>query len=220
MKLYSANLSPYAARVRLSIYRKELDIEILLPPNGLKSEEYLALNPMGQVPSLELDTGVVIPDSAVILEYLEDAFPNPSLRPDNIENLARARLFLRIPDLHFQNAPRILIGMRKPEDRKQEIVSAALANLERGLDYLNYFLDEQAGPWAVGGRPSIADCAIVPVLNAVSVIARLYERPDLLESRNKLDHYWAEAHTDPINARVIGEQLAALRQQSMPPTAN
>ena len=36
---------------------------------------------MGQLPALELDSGNVIPDSGTILEYLEDAFPTPSLRP-------------------------------------------------------------------------------------------------------------------------------------------
>lgn len=115
MKLYSVPLSPFAARVRLAIYRKGLDIEIVPPPaEGLKSAAYLAINPLGQIPALALDLGTVLGESAVILEYLEDAFPTPSLRPDSIEDLARARLFLRIPDIQFLNAPRILLGMRRP----------------------------------------------------------------------------------------------------------
>ena len=80
MKLYSVPISPFAARVRLSIYRKRLNIEILPPPEGgLKGDAFLALNPMGQIPTLVLDSGVAIPESATILEYLEDVFPTPSL---------------------------------------------------------------------------------------------------------------------------------------------
>jgi glutathione S-transferase len=121
---------------------------------------------------------VTIPDSAAILEYLEDAYPTPSLRPDRIEDLARARLFLRIPDIQFQNAPRVLIGMRNPADRKPELVDPAFANIERALDNLVHFFDRDAGPWAIGGKVSIADCALVPVLNVVSLLAGIYRRDD------------------------------------------
>ena len=211
MKLYSAPLSPFAARVRLSIYRKGLDIAIAPPPDGGPGgEAYLALNPMGQIPALVLDSGIVIPESAVILEYLEDAFPTPSLRPASPERLALARLFLRIPDIHFYNAPRILLGMRNPADRKAERVEPALADLERGLDFIDHFLEPDGGPWAVGGAASIADSALVPVLNAVSLVAMTYGRPDLFSSRPRLGAYWAAAQQDEINARVVAEQIAAI----------
>lgn len=48
------------------------------------------------------------------------------------------------------------------------------------------------------------------MLNAVSLIAMVYQRPDLFEDRPKLDRYWQTARADPINARVIEEQLAAV----------
>ena len=218
MKLYSVALSPFAARVRLAIYHKglaiERAIEIVPPPaTGLKGAEYLAINPMGQIPALQLDSGVVIPDSAAIIEYLEDAFPTPSLRPDRLEDLARARLFLRIPDIQFLNAPRILFGMRAPEDRKADLVDPAMANIERALDNIGQFLDPDAGPWAIGGKVSIADCALVPVLNVIARLAATYQRDDLLGARPKLASYWQAALTDPVNARFIGEQRAAAAQQ-------
>ena len=211
MKLYSVPLSPFAARVRLAIYRKGLDVAIVPPPpDGLKGPGYLAINPMGQLPALELDSGNVIPDSGTILEYLEDAFPTPSLRPDAIEDLARARLFLRIPDIQFLNAPFILRDMRKVEDRVPDRVAAAFANIERAFDNIVHFLDDDAGPWAVGGKPSIADCALVPVLNILSRLAATFDRHDVFATRPKLIAYWQAAQTDPINLRVIEEQLAAM----------
>ena len=211
MQLYSAPLSPFAARVRLSIYRKGLDIAIVPPPpGGLKGEAFLALSPMGQIPVLELADGTVIPESSAILEYLEDAFPTPSLRPAGIADLARARLFMRIPDIQFQNAPRILLGMRNPADRDALAIDAAMTNLERGLLFIDHYLDADAGPWAVGGHASIADCALVPVLNAVSLVAAIFQRPDLMASLPKLNAYWSAAQSEEVNARVIAEQLAAI----------
>lgn len=207
MKLYSVPLSPFAARVRLAIYRKGLAIDIVPPESGLKSEAFLALNPMGRIPTLVLDNGEAIPESAAIIEYLEDAFPTPSLRPTDPVLLARARLFLRIPDLYFQNAPRILVGMRNPADRKDEVVKKAMEDLRQGLSYMNHFIE--GGPWAVGGAPSIADCAIVPVLNVVSFIGELYGDADLISRYPKLGTFWAAARIEPISARVVGEQDAA-----------
>ena len=207
MKLYSVPLSPFAARVRLAIYRKGLNVEIAPPDGGLKSEAFLALNPMGRIPTLVLDTGAAIPESAAILEYLEDVYPTPSLRPADPVQLARARLFLRIPDIYFQNAPRILVGMRNPADRKTDAVASAMEHLNQGLAYLDHFVE--GGPWAVGDNASIADCAVVPVLNVVSFVAELYEQPDLITKFPKLAAYWSQARLDPINARVIAEQNAA-----------
>jgi maleylpyruvate isomerase len=211
MKLYSARLSLFAACVRIAIYRKGLGIAVVPPPcEGLKSAAYLAVSPMGQIPALQLENGSVIPDSGVIPENLEDAFPTPSLRSDRREDLARARLFMRIPDVQFNSAPRMLIGMRNPADRKPDLVAAAMENIERALDNVQHFLDDGDGPWAVGGKASVADCAIVPVLNVISLVARVYDRADVLESRPRLNRYWRAAQAEAINARVIGERLAAV----------
>ena len=211
MKLYSLPLSPFAARVRLSIYRKGLEdrIEISRPPEGgTKGDAFLALTPIGQVPTLMLDNGSAIPESAAILEYLEDVFPTPSLRPADPEHLARARLFLRLPDIYFQNAPRILLGMRDPASRQPEIVAEAFGHLNRALSYIDHYLD--GGAWAVGAQPSIADSALIPVLNAVSLVGMVYQQPDLLTKYPKIGAYWDAARHEPVHARVIGEQLAAV----------
>ncbi len=209
MKLYSAPLSPFAARVRLSIYRKDLDIEILPPPaGGTRGDAYLALNPMGQIPLLVTDSGTTIPESATIIEYLEDVFPTPSLRPAEPEDLARARLFLRLPDIYFENAPRTLLQMRDPTKRDPALVEKAMASLNRGLGFIDHFIDP--APWAVGGAPSIADSAVVPVMNAVSLVGMVYAQPDLISQYPRLGAYWSIAREEGINARVIGEQLAAI----------
>ena len=209
MKLYSLPLSPNAARVRLAIYRKGLDIEISPPlGGGLKSAEFLALNPLGQIPALELDDGRVITESAVILEYLEDRFPEHSLRPDDIEDLALARMFLRLPDFHVRTAIGPLFGMLKPDNRDPAKIEAAFVSLHQGLAYIDHFLG--GGSWAVGDKPSIADCALVPMLNAVSFIGGVFGRPNEMNSHAKLAAYWQMAQRDETNARVIAEQLAAV----------
>lgn len=209
MKLYSLPLSPFAARVRLSIYRKGLNIEIVPPPEGgIKGDAYLALNPMGQVPTLVMESGFTIPESATILEYLEDVFPSPSLLPNNVDDLARVRLFLRLPDFHIRPSIFVLRGMRDPANRNEEVVKTQFEAIDRGLSYIDRYINGDV--WAVGDRPSIGDCALVPILNIVSYIGSSFGQSDLIEKHKKLSAYWQAAKSDEINARVIAEQLAAI----------
>ncbi len=89
MKLFSANLSPWASRCRIAIYAKNLDIEIAEPPGGLGTPEYKLVNPTGKVPALEVD-GKILPESAVINEYLEERSRRPRCSPGTGSS-ARAR---------------------------------------------------------------------------------------------------------------------------------
>ena len=81
MKLINLAHSPYAARVRMAAYAKGIDLE-LIDPEGLGTPSFKQYNTLGNVPVL--DTGELrIPESSVIMDYLEDRFPEPPLRPRN-----------------------------------------------------------------------------------------------------------------------------------------
>ena len=209
MKLYNADLSPYAARVRLAIYRKNLNIAITAPPeSGIKGAEYLALNPMGKIPVLVLESGATVPESETILEYLEDAFPTPSLRPTDLLELARARLIARIGDLYIQSTILPLFGQMNPANRDATIVETQFAAMDKGLTYLDHYLS--GGAFAVGDKISIADCSIQPVMFFVSLMTQSFGKPELLSKHVKLSAYWQAASADPITAKVLAEMQAGL----------
>ena len=79
MKLYSGDLSPYSAKVRMQIYAKGIDDITLERPAGFGTPEWWKTSPIGRIPVLELDDGELIPESEVIAEYLEEVFPTPRL---------------------------------------------------------------------------------------------------------------------------------------------
>jgi glutathione S-transferase len=84
MKLWSGLLSPFSAKVRIVLAEKDLPVEIMPIPWsrqtlwGPKPSEFVAVSPRGQVPVL-IDGDVVVYDSTVICEYLEDRYPSPPL---------------------------------------------------------------------------------------------------------------------------------------------
>lgn len=204
MKLYSVDLSPYAARVRLQIYLKGIAAEIVPPPEGgLKSPDYLALNPMGKMPVLALDDGVCLPESETILEYLEDAHPTPSLRPASALALARARLVARVGEIYVMDAIRPLFAQMNPATRDAVAVETHLATLRKGLGFLDHYLTGDA--FAVSAEPSIADCSIVPVLFWVGVVDGVFQAGGLIGAHPKLAAYWGRVQGQPAMARVLGE---------------
>src|SRR4051794_8209491 len=98
MKLYSQDDSPFCTPVRAAIYAKGLDIAIEPPPGGLKSAAYRAASLTGTIPCLILDDGAPLPESAVIIDYLEDRFPETPLKPASPEARAREALIRRIAE--------------------------------------------------------------------------------------------------------------------------
>ena len=79
MKLYSVDLSPYSARVRMQIYAKGItDIAFEQPAADWGMPKFRERFPIGRIPVLDIG-GDTIPESEVIAEYLEETHPEPSL---------------------------------------------------------------------------------------------------------------------------------------------
>ena len=101
LELYHHNISVCAQKVRIALYEKGLDFEehhINLMRSEHLTPEYRAVNPKAVVPTLVHD-GTSVLESTIILEYLEDAFPDaPSLRPADAHGKARMRLWTKVPD--------------------------------------------------------------------------------------------------------------------------
>lgn len=209
MKLYSLGLSPFAARVRLAIYSKNLPVDIVAPPEaGMKSPEYLAINPIGKIPSLVLADGAVIPESDTIVEYLAEIFPASGLKPANPEAAAKARLLARVAELYVLAPGGKLFGQMNPQARDAAAVAAAFEELETGLDFLNVFATEDA--YAVGEVLTLADCALVPVFFFLGVFGQVFGKGDLLAGHDKLAAYWTRVQADPVVQKVLGEMKEGL----------
>lgn len=209
--LYNLDLSPYAARVRLAIRWKGLEDEIAVeaPPGGLKSEAYLALNPMGKVPALKLDDGFCLPESEPIVEYLDDQYPERSLRPADPLKAAKARLCARIADLYIAPGLAPLFLNADPASRDDGVIDTGFETLSGALGHLDRHLDPK-GPWASGGRPSGADCALAPVLWFLDWADGLYRRETLTRFA-RCERVFRTAQADAHASAVFAEMGAALK---------
>ncbi|HEY2219953.1 MAG TPA: glutathione S-transferase family protein [Gaiellaceae bacterium] len=98
MKLYDAARCPFCARVRIALAEKGLDHERVEIDLRNRPDWIYDLNPTGKVPVV--DDGFVLPESAVIMEYLDDRYPEQPLLPDDPKSRAVARKWVfRFDDL-------------------------------------------------------------------------------------------------------------------------
>ena len=167
MKLYDYPDCPFAQKVRVVLAEKELEYEKvfvdLRTGEHRQNAEFLKLNPYGKVPVL-IDDEVVVYDSTIINEYLEDEYPHPRLMPEDSCGRARVRTLEDycdnsfLPSAGFVQAelskPTGGAGRRAPAALSQR--AAARAEAPRGLP----------GRQGIPGRGqfSLADIAFVPAL--------------------------------------------------------
>jgi len=207
MKLYDLDHSPFAARVRIAIRAKGLTIDCVPPPGGALSNDFKSLTPLGLVPALELDDGTVIPECDVIMEYLEDRFPEPSLRPEDPEDRARARLLARLADLYLAEALKKLFEETKVERPDTQAISSVLPPLQDALAWIDHYLDGTG--YAVGNRLSTADCALVPLLYFVNRSSALFDSRAPFAKTPKLATYWEAAGADQHLSATLHEMETA-----------
>src|SRR6476659_820761 len=102
MKLHSWDVSPYSARVRMQIYAKGLTDIAIEQTSTYGTLKFYQDHPIGRIPLLEID-GEAIPESAVIAEYLEEIYPEPSLLGATPRENAHIRTLARIGDIYLMN---------------------------------------------------------------------------------------------------------------------
>jgi glutathione S-transferase len=177
LTLYDAARCPYAARARIAIAEKGLEVEVVEIDLSDRPAWLYEKNPAGRVPVIEENGERPLPESLVIMEFLDERYPEPALLPADPADRATVRLLLKrdgdLTDPYY--------AFRRGE---------AFEAFDQALRRLDAMLAEQ--PYLAGAEYSLADIAYVPwILRARDMLdvdlepypalagwlARLEERP-------------------------------------------
>lgn len=212
MQLFSAPISPYAARCRIQILHKNLPVEIVPPPGGMSSDEVKAANPIGKIPILKIDNEYLA-ESWAIMEFIENSYPVPAMRPQSHLEAARQTALVRFVDLQFATAmfPMFLALAGRADDAAVEKAKAELQVQTGTLESLLAALKQDL-------ELSLADAALIPPFWYGLVLAKHFDMPDLRQNHPACAAWWNRVSATDAGAAVIkemGEGLAAM----MPPLA-
>ena len=131
--LYDAARCPYCARVRIVLAEKGIAYEPVEVDLDDRPAWIYDLNPKGRVPVLDED-GLVLPESLVISEYLEERYPEPPLWPAD----AAERAFGRLLVFRFDQLSKPYYALRREQEGARERLDAELAKLNAVLDAQPY----------------------------------------------------------------------------------
>lgn len=174
LTLHNYFRSSTSARVRIALNLKGLDytyVPYALLPDEHKSEAYLALNPQGLVPALEIGDDAVITQSLAIMEYLDEAYSGPAFMPADALGRARVRSLAQIIgcDIHPLNNLRVLRYITDELGADFEAKKAWFTRwATEGFKALEARLSSEAdtGLFCHGDNPGLADiCLYAQVLN-------------------------------------------------------
>jgi maleylacetoacetate isomerase len=174
VKLYTYFRSSAAFRVRIALHLKGLRYEphaVSLPRGVHRQAEYASVNPQALVPTLVTDDGLHLAQSLAIMEYLEEAHPEPALLPRDMAGKARVRsLSLLVAcEIHPLNNLRTLQYLKRELKLGEDQVNAWYRYwIAEGLGKLEAEMRAPlTGKFSHGDAPTMADCCLVPqIFNA------------------------------------------------------
>jgi glutathione S-transferase len=207
IKLCGFRISNYHNKVRIALLEKGVPFEEDENAKPSQEEAYLAKSPMGKVPYLEVD-GTRIRESGVILEYLEEAYPQKPLLPRDPLERARVRELVTFIELHMELVVRPMygsLGGGKPvSDERRQRVEKDIAKGVRALKSIVKF-----EPFIAGKELTIADCAAFVHLPLVTLVTKSAFGRDFLEDIPQVKPYLKMLGERPAFARVNEDRRAA-----------
>ncbi|MGH8650004.1 MAG: glutathione S-transferase N-terminal domain-containing protein [Burkholderiales bacterium] len=155
MQLYSGTTCPFSHRCRFVLYEKGMDFQVIDVDLYNKPEDIAVMNPYNRLPVL-VERDLILYESNIINEYIDDRFPHPQLMPADPVMRARARLFLfRFERELFSNIETIEKGTQKQADKSRAIIRDNLTQIAPVFVKQKFMLGEEF---------TMLDVAIAPLL--------------------------------------------------------
>jgi len=199
--LCGSPISNYYNKVKLALIEKEIPFEEMLVGTGSRDEAVLSISPLGKIPFIKTAEGGLC-ESEVIVEYLEDAYPQNPLLPKEPFARAKVRELVTFIDWHLEMSARQLYGTaffgadaipEKAMNRIRGELQTRIAAFKRIAKF---------SPYVAGEHFTLADCSAFATFPVISMATKAIYGEDLLEAGG-VDHR--------AYAKLIGERKSAQR---------
>ena len=205
MKLYYNPLSTYSQKVLIALYETDIDFDpiiVNLMDDGSRAQ-YRELYPIGKIPLLILNDGHMIPESSIIIEYLNSQSDKVNLIPEDSTEARKTRFLDRMYDLYLNNPVGTkFFELRKPEhEQSQKVINDADEKINIMYNKMENNLTDKT--WNRGENFTLADCAAIPALFYAQQVAPF-------AGNAVVQAYWDRAKERPSVQKVLEQVIRAL----------
>jgi glutathione S-transferase/RNA polymerase-associated protein len=202
--LYEHPLSPYAQKVKIALREKQVEFEPHIPDLFAGGDQaFQAANPRHEVPAL-VDGDTAVFDSTIILEYIEDRWPQPPLLPSGAAARARARMLEELCDTYFEAINWAVFEVRVFQRATGALADQLMARAAEQVAGVHAYLERQLGtqPYFNGEQFGWADLSVTPLANAAALsgnassegsrvaawLDRVRQRPSVAQTLAEAEH--------------------------------
>jgi glutathione S-transferase len=215
MKLYYAPASSYSQRVLIALYEKDAaftPIEVNLFDQEERSH-YTKINPFAKIPTLETESGQILFEACIIIEYLDQRFfYKPHLIPQDPKLALEVRMLERIIDVYINRGREALFSdsQRPMEEQRSHEVNKAYRLLETACLQLEERLSGRT--WLAGEEFSLADCAAAPTLSYLRMVYTYKHLPKLTDYVRRLESRPSVAQVQKSGHEQMIQMLSVLKK--------
>jgi glutathione S-transferase len=170
--VYDHPLSPYGQKVKIALLEKDVEFEAVMPDaigSGATVGNFAQASPRGEVPAL-IDGDTAVFDSTIILEYIEDRWPEPALLPKSAADRARVRMLEDAMDTHFEainwGLSEIVHFGRATGELAEQMLAQADVQTRAWFAWLEGELGQR--DWFNGDQFGWGDLCVVPFINGAA----------------------------------------------------
>ena len=207
LKLHGFSVSNYANMVKQGLIEKGIEFE-QLDARPSQDADFLAMSPMGKVPCLETADGFLI-ETSVILDYLEEAYPEPPMYPSDVFARAKAREIMRVSEQYIELVARRHLGAAFfGYERSEGAYKKVRPEVEKGLRAFRQLAD--FGPYVMGSEFGNADIFVYHSFYLASrILKRIYDWDIRAEIPGLTEHAAVMEERDATK-RVVADNEKAM----------
>lgn len=173
MILYALPVSTYSAKVRIALAAKGIEYTMEPPPGGYSTPTFARIAPLATIPVLR-DGDFCSSESDVLIEYLDETYPVPSLLPGSPAERAQQRFMARYHDIWLEPHLRRTFAHVDPSTRVEAELREHLDKFQERLDKMESLFDPD--PYMCGATLTIADCAFPATFTLAELMLPVFER--------------------------------------------
>ena len=200
--IYGTITSPYVNRLILGFKKKKINYQLLMPKDGIKSPEFLKINPLGKIPTIK-DGKKVIFESGVILEYIDSKYQKVRLIPKGINSATQVRLLSAMWENYIVTMLIRLFVQAINKNPDKKIINETIQKLNTGLDAIEQFIEP--GKFVVGKSFTLADCYGVSAIIFLERVSQMLKIKDIIGKRKKIKKYWNSMKKEKVVKEVLSD---------------